>query len=264
MKIIIANWKNHPSTLIEAQELFRAEVSMAEQYKNVQTVICPPKEFLEQLARDVVGTVFASHSVLNSWPKCLRDKNYVPRKSLAIGAQDVFWEKSSDDFLVSHVLVGHSDRRYDLGETDEVVNFKLKTALGAGVVPILFVGEKEKGENREKVLLDQLTKDLIGLLPEQIAKILFCYEPVWAISTNPVAEADSPENALEAIKFIQNFIAEKYHTQTIHCLYGGSVNENNVAVFLNNPEINGVVVGGASLHLEKFANVLKIVANIKE
>ncbi len=208
----MANWKNHPATLAEAQELFKAEMEAASKYPNVQTVIYPPDMFLESLTGSAVRT--------------------------------------------DYVLVGHSSQR-ELGETDEQINQKIKTALAAGVIPVLFVGERE-GESREDILTVQLTKDLADLSAEQISKILFTYEPVWAISTNPGGHPDTPENALEAIKFIKDFLTSNYKLETSNYLYGGSVNEKNVASFLQHPEIGGAIVGGASLRAEEFANILKI------
>lgn len=207
MKVIIANWKNHPETLPEAENLFKTEIESAQKYPNVQTIIYPPDKFLEQLTGEAVR------------------KDYV--------------------------LVGHSSKREE-GETDETINQKLKKDLEAGVTPILFVGEKQ-GEPREEVLQNQLIKDLAGLSVEQISKILFTYEPVWAISTNPGGHADTPENALGAIKFIKEFLK----LPTSNFLYGGSVNESNVADFLKHPEISGAVVGQASLDASQFAKILE-------
>ena len=232
-KIIIANWKDNPATLVETEELFKAEIYIAKRYENVQTVICPPTEFLEQLLQG--GPV---------------------NRAALYGAQDVFWpENSKPTVPISHVLVGHSERRYDLGETDEIVNQKLKAVLEEGIVPVLFVGERG-GESREEILTVQLAKDLAGLSVEQVSKILFTYEPVWAISTNPGGHSDTPENALEAIKFIDDFLTIYYKLKTKNYLYGGSVNENNVADFLKHPEISGVVVGKASLDSNRFLQIL--------
>lgn len=230
-KIIIANWKNNPSTFEEAQELFKVEMETAKKYSQVQTVICPPDKFLDQLSRG------------------------------AVGAQDVFWDEYRPDWAISHVLVGHSDRRYGLGETDEVINQKLKKALGDGIAPILLVGERE-GESREDILKSQLKKDLVDISADQLSKILFCYEPVWAISTNPNGHPDTPESALEAIGFIQNFLTKNYKLKTLNYLYGGSVNESNVADFLSKPEISGAIVGKASLDSKQFNKILKVVSGL--
>ena len=234
MKTIIANWKAHPQTLEEAKELFNLELAAADRFTAVQTVICPPSIFLEELSK------------INS---------------LHLGVQDIDISPSLQS-LIGHVLVGHSDRRYGLEETDEIVNQKLKIALEMAIIPVLLVGEKERGESREKVLTEQLEKDLAGLSADQVSKILFTYEPVWAISTNPDGKADTPENAVSAIKFIQQFLEKKYGLSSVPCLYGGSVNESNAADFLKHPEIGGAVVGEASLRAEEFSNILKIASSL--
>jgi len=220
-KIVIANWKMNPQTLEEAKELF-------DSFKNTEAIICPPFVYMSVLRPN--------------------------------GSQDVFYEDKGaftgeisplmlKNLGVEYVLIGHSDRRYVLGETDEVINKKLKAALNAGLTPALLVGERE-GENREEILTKQLDTDLAGLSPD---KVLITYEPVWAISTNPNAKPDIPESALEAIKFIIKKTGVKF------CLYGGSVNEKNIVDFLKHQEIGGAVVGGASLRKEEFANILKLI-----
>jgi len=255
MKVLIANWKANPSTLAEAQELFDAEITAAAKCKNIQTVICPPLIFLEELAKERQAT---------------SDKRQVQ-----IGAQDLSFEpvgpntgeipaQMLKNLGVSHVLVGHSDRRYKIGETDEVINEKIKAALAAEIAPALLVGERNKGDDRAQVLEEQLSADLTGLTAEQISEILIVYEPVWAISTSPGAEPDTPENTLEAINVIDNFLKSKFQNLNTKFLYGGSVNSENVADFLSHPEISGAVVGGASLRKGEFANILKIASEITQ
>ena len=246
MKTIIANWKANPTLIEEAKILYVAEIKSAQEYSGIKTVICPPFVFLGELA------------------KISRD---------FIGAQDIFWEKSGPftgevstqmlkEFGVSHVLIGHSDRRYILGESDEIINKKLKASLEVGIIPVLLIGERA-GENREEIIASQLSKDLEGLSPEDISKVLFAYEPVWAISNQPGARPDTPENALEAIRFIGEYIFENWKLKIENCLYGGSVNEKNIADFLKHPEISGAVIGGASLRKEEFVNVLKLTSEIR-
>jgi triosephosphate isomerase len=247
MKILIANWKMNPPTLAEAQELFRAEIVEAAKYKNIKTVICPPFVYIEELAK-IDGT--------------------------KLGAQDVFWKESGPftgeistemlkNFGVSHVLIGHSDRRYKIGETDEMINRKTKAALGAGIIPILLVGEKNREDDRRQVLEKQLLADLEGLDSGQISKVSIAYEPVWAISTNPDAEPDTPESTLEAIGFINEILFKIHNLEPRACLYGGSVTAKNITDFLSHPEISGAVIGGASLRKDEFANILKIVSEIE-
>jgi len=256
MKIIIANWKMNPVALKEAQELFEAEVKEAAKYENVRTVICPPFVYLGELAKKLSAISY--------------------QLSASLGAQDVFWEKSGPftgevsaemlkNFGVSHVLIGHSDRRYIFGETDEMINKKIKAALEAGIVPVLLVGEKNRADDRGQVLEKQLSAALAGLTADQLSKVLIVYEPVWAISTQAGAEADTPENALAAIKILQEFLYANFQfpIPNLQFLYGGSVNEKNVGDFLKHPEFSGAVVGGASLRKEEFANILRIVSEVK-
>jgi len=245
-RIIIANWKANPASLGEAQELFAAEMAAASEFPNIKTVICPPFVYIEELAK-------------------LSKSN--------LGAQNIFWEESgpftgevSPEMLknlgVSHVLVGHSDRRYVMNETDEIINKKIKATLGDDMTPVLLVGEKKKGENKRQILSEQLMADLNGLSGADVEKTLFAYEPVWAISTNKNAEPDIPENTLEAINIIEGFLLEnfKVETKNLCFLYGGSVTDKNVADFLSHPQISGAVIGGASLQEKEFAKILKIVS----
>jgi len=249
-KVVVANWKANPVELGEAKQLFEAEDKAATQYDRVATVICPPFVFLEELS--------SMQSGMQSGAK--------------LGAQDVSSERSGPytgevsidmlkEFGVSHVLVGHSERR-KLGETDEIINKKMKLLIESDIIPILLVGESEKNDTiRQDVLVDQLSRALEGLTKEQVAKIISVYEPVWAISTNANAQADNPDETVEAIKFMQG-ILKRFHNFTDNdtppILYGGSVNKKNAAAFFEKPEIAGAVVGGASLRSDEFANILKI------
>ncbi len=237
MKTVIANWKNHPATLAEAQELFGFSVREAIKCPSVRVVICPPKKFIKDLS--------------------LKTINY-KLKTVFIGAQDVFWQLG-EVVPAKYVLVGHSDRR-KAGDTNEIVNQKLKSALAAGIMPVLLVGERNKGENRQTVLEEQLAKDFFNLTTSQVLDILIAYEPVWAISTNPDAEPDTPENTLKAGEIINTFLFKTCGLEPVAVLYGGSITENNVADFLKYPEIGGAVIGGASLRKEEFKNILKIVS----
>ena len=240
-KIIIANWKNHLETLEEAKELFEFSASEAAKYPNLKTVICPPEQFLSELSA-------ISHKL-----------------SAILGAQDVFWESGAENYGVKYSLVGHSDRRYPSvggGDTDETTNHKLKIALESGVTPVLLVGEKEKGNDRQKVLENQLYGAITTLTTSDVVRVVIAYEPVWAISTNPNGHADTPENALQAIDFINNFLTINYKLKTKNYLYGGSVSQDNVTDFLKHSEISGAVIGGASLRKEEFANILKIASEL--
>ncbi len=244
----------NPQTLEEARQLFTS----VKPIENVLTVICPPFVYLEELA------------------KLQNDK-------IILGAQDVFWEESGaftgeisikqlSEFGVKYVLVGHSERRA-LGETDEMINKKLLVALKQNIRPILLVGEKEKGESREDVLIDQLSRDLAGV---ESPNLIICYEPVWAISSHsPIlrqgfggqgrSNADTPESALEAISSVREILVKMFSeeiSKNIPILYGGSANAGNIREFLKHEEIAGAVVGSASLKPEEFNKILEITSSL--
>ena len=245
-KIIAANWKMNPGSAKEAEEIVKF---LAKNYteKNVQLILFPPFVYFCRL----------------------RDELDNDADKFDWGAQDIFWEESGaytgeissamlKSFWVQYVIIGHSERRWKLGETDEIINKKIKTALENGITPILAVGEKEKGDSVEKFLEDQLCKGLEDLDEKQISKIIIAYEPVWAIGTG---SADNPEDTIKAVRIIKDIIGKmvgKEITDKIPVLYGGSVTSENARDFLSEKEINGALVGGASLNKEEFLKILNI------
>lgn len=244
-KILIANWKANPTTFAEAKKLFDTQ-------NKSNVTICPPILYLQML--------HASCSMLHA----------------SFGAQDVFWEGGPHtgqvspemlaQFGVTHVLVGHSERRA-LGETDEQINKKLKAVLAAGMTPILLVGEQEKNDAiRQDVLVDQLTRDLEDVSAEDAQKILYTFEPAWAISTTSGNKAESLNNIIAGIRMMRDIICHLYtltpNTYTLSFLYGASVNGDNVHEILSRPEISGAVVGGASLRAEEFKKMIEIAAKL--
>ncbi|MBI2888986.1 MAG: triose-phosphate isomerase [Candidatus Liptonbacteria bacterium] len=249
-KLIIANWKMNPPTYKEAEQL--AEAVIKSSPKKVDVVLCPPFVWLTDMSHESTGKV-------------------------KFGAQDVFWEeagaftgevsaamlKSSN---VEYVIVGHSERRHNLAETDVMVNKKVLAALKAGLHVILCVGEskevRRKGIPAAKRFVErQLREDLSGIdhlkLEVQGLKLSITYEPVWAISGgDPTHAADDPKNAVEMIRFIKSqLLAICYLPLAV--LYGGSVNAKNAGSFLREPEIGGALVGGASLKPKEFLGILK-------
>jgi triosephosphate isomerase len=187
-----------------------------------------------------------------------------------IGAQNVHWEKKgaftgeiSADMLAEtgaeYVIIGHSERRQYFGETDETVNARVKAALAAGFTVILCVGEvKEQrlaGITHE-VLGIQMKLDLAGVTAEELSRIVIAYEPVWAIGTGLVA---TPEQAEDACRCIREIIAGLYGAAAAAAMtiqYGGSMNETNAKELLACPDIDGGLIGGASLVPEKFAKIV--------
>ena len=266
-KLVIANWKSNPSTSAEAIRL--AKESTKDAPKNVDVVLCAPSVFLESLSKTLQVSSF--------------------RFQAALGAQDLFWESPpagggpyTGEILpsmlkklkVSHAIIGHSERRRLLHETEDMINKKVLAALNAGIVPILCVGEpeqrgKSKGESEklaQNYIRKQLEKDLKGLSVRSSLSshpLIVCYEPAWSISTAHGVKgqnnADTPANATRMIRNIKNYLTSHlFPLSSFHFIYGGSVNPKNAEAFLNEPEIDGVLVGGASLKPAEFRSILKI------
>jgi len=218
-RLIAANWKSNPATLAEAEQLVSGIWPLAT--GNVEIVLLPPFEFLAKLQK--------------KFPQ------------FEWGTQDFY----SEDVKVDYVLVGHSDRR-KRGETDEVVNKKLLAALEAGFKVILAVGEIEKGN--EESVIESLKASTRGVSADTLDRLSVAYEPVWAISTTPGAEVDTPEHASSVIGRLQKVLDVRY-------LYGGSVNSSNIGGFLGQPNIQGALVGAASLKPDEFSKIVEIAAN---
>ena len=184
-----------------------------------------------------------------------------------IGAQNLHWEEKgaytgevSGPMLscigVKYVIVGHSERRKYFQETDEIVNKKAKAALKNGLKPIICVGEtleeKEQGKAQE-VITEKVTKALEGLTSEDLSNTIIAYEPVWAIGTGRTATA---QDANDSIKAIREEIKKKFETENVPILYGGSVKAENAKELFSMPEIDGGLIGGASLKVEEFYNIV--------
>ncbi|OHB22294.1 MAG: triose-phosphate isomerase [Parcubacteria group bacterium RIFCSPLOWO2_01_FULL_48_18] len=246
-KLIIANWKMSPSTYAKAETLFLATLAAARKLSRVETVVCPPFPWLTDI----------SHKY---------------KKSISFGAQDVFWEEGgaytgevSPTMLkgsgVKYVIIGHSERRLYLQETDEMINKKMLAALRAGLVPILCVGEwTRKGRPWKWIknfVRKQLAEDLRGIakIAGGSQKIVVAYEPVWAISTFG-GGPDKPEDSLKIIKFIKGILDSRFQIPDSKVIYGGSVNAKNAVDFLKYPDVEGALVGGASLRAGEFGKIL--------
>jgi triosephosphate isomerase (TIM) len=194
----------------------------------------------------------------------------VKGKSIAIAGQNLYWEKEgaftgeiSAPMLAEagcrYVIVGHSERRQFFGETDETVAKKTKAALASGLTPIVCVGEslthREAGQT-EKVCQTQFLGGPGALTPDEFSRILIAYEPVWAIGTGKVA---TPEIAAAAHEFIRHCAAEEFsaaHASALRILYGGSVKPDNIKGLMAQEELDGALVGGASLDPKSFASIV--------
>ena len=192
-------------------------------------------------------------------------------QNIKVGAQNMYWEKNGAftgeisaamlrDLFVHYVVLGHSERRKLFGETDEIVNRKVRAALEAKLRPIVCIGEtleqRDQG-NVEKVLSTQLRGSLAGLQPKELQDTVIAYEPVWAIGTGQNA---TPEQAQEAHAFIRRTLvemADKPTADRIRIQYGGSVKPENARELMSQPDIDGALVGGASLEARSFAQIVK-------
>lgn len=189
---------------------------------------------------------------------------------VALGAQDLFWETEgaftgqvSAPMLLSagcsYVIIGHSERRQYFGETDETVNKKIRAAVNAGLIPVFCIGETEKQrESKEtfSVLDKQIKIGLKDFSPDDLEKLVIAYEPVWAIGSGKTATTDQ---AQEVHGFVRSMIAEKFSDSlagSVRILYGGSVKPDNIKELMNMPDIDGALVGGASLKAEVFSKIV--------
>ena len=189
---------------------------------------------------------------------------------IGIAAQDVHWDSEGAhtgdiapgmllDAGCSHVIIGHSERRHDHGETDEQVNRKLKAALAAGLTPIVCVGEtleERENDQTQKVLKRQFQGGFAGLTPSDFSRIIMAYEPVWAIGTGRTA---TPEQAEESHAYLRELAREQFGeelAQGVRILYGGSVKPQNINGLMAQQDLDGALVGGASLKVDSFAAIV--------
>ncbi|HVF46277.1 MAG TPA: triose-phosphate isomerase [Pyrinomonadaceae bacterium] len=163
------------------------------------------------------------------------------------------------DVGCTHTIVGHSERRHSYGETDRSVNLKTKAVLAAGLVAIVCIGEtldEREAENAENVVRQELLLGLDGLTVADMERIIIAYEPVWAIGTGKTA---TPEQAQDMHAFVRQIVAQMHGdaaAQKVRILYGGSVKPDNIATLMSQPDVDGALVGGASLEAESFAKIV--------
>src|SRR3954452_20553890 len=234
---IAGNWKMNPPTSAAAVALAEAVKAGVGQAVEVMVAVCPPAVFLHAVDSTLAGS------------------------PIGLGGQNMHWKPEGaytgeisgamlNDAGCTHVILGHSERRHGMGETDAQVNAKLHAALAAQLIPIVCIGETEQerdAEQTEDVVIGQLTGSLAGLSPEQMAGVVLAYEPVWAIGTGRTA---TPAQAQEVHRLIRNRIDQSFGEATaarVVVQYGGSVKPDNAADLLACDDIDGALVGGASL-----------------
>ncbi len=245
---IAGNWKMY-KTAAEAEAYVKAFAPLVRGVDGVDIALCVPFTTLGRCVEHAAGTgigVFAQN--MHEAPEGAFTGEVSARMLAELG--------------IDGVLLGHSERRQLFGETDRALQHKLPAALAAGFHPILCVGETEEERERgdtERRLRHQVQEALHGLGPDEIAKITIAYEPIWAIGTGKVA---TPEQAQEAIGFVRALVGDraKSAADVVRVLYGGSVKAENAAELIALPDVDGALVGGASLDPESFAAIIRAAA----
>ncbi len=241
--LIAGNWKMH-KTIAEAEEFIAALLPRVSSLDRVDVAICPPFLALQAMVDSTRGS-----------------RVQVYAQSMHQAASGAFTGEVSAPMLtevgVHGVILGHSERRQQFGETDRALQLKVPAAFEAGLLPVLCVGETEEERERgdtERKLRHQVQEGLARVDVSRLGDVVIAYEPIWAIGTGVVA---TPEQAQEAIAFVRALVADRSREQAEHTrvLYGGSVNPENAAELLALPDVDGVLVGGASLDAESFAAI---------
>ncbi len=249
--LVIGNWKMH-GTLVEARALASAIRDGLKRPRGVQVVVCPPFTALALVSEVLSGSPIQLGAQTCHHEPAGAHTGEVSIPMLAeIGCR---W-----------TLVGHSERRKEIGESDELINLKLRALLTQGLTPVLCVGETAD-ERRQGLTFTtvegQLRAGLAGLGGDQIAKTVLAYEPIWAIGTGLNA---SPGQAAEVQGYLRGLLSElasKEIAQTVRILYGGSVKAENAEVLLAEPEVDGALVGGASLNAQSFIGIVRKAARL--
>jgi len=246
-KIVAANWKMN-MTQAESARFVESFLRASGEITDVDVVIVPPFTAIAKVT-EALGNA----------------------QNIKIGAQNMYWEKNGPftgeisaallrDLFVHYVVLGHSERRTLFGETDEIVNRKVRAAHAAALRPIVCVGEtlkqRDKG-NVEKILSIQLRGSLAGLSLMELQETVIAYEPVWAIGTGRNATSQQAQEAHAFIRHILREMSDDTTADRIRIQYGGSVKPENARELMSQPDIDGALVGGASLDARSFAQIVK-------
>lgn len=250
-KIIVGNWKMNPATLAEAQGIFTKIKKVAQNLDTTQVVICPPFVYLTKFLSSRTGTKI--------------------KPVISIGSQNVFYEPQGaytgevsatmlKDLGVTHVIVGHSERRAT-GETDEVVSKKVLAVLEAGIHPILCVGEAVRdGQGLYLETLKQQIKNSLAQVPKRLlGQIIVAYEPVWAIGAKEAMDPATIEEMTIFIKKVLSDLSDRDNAISTPILYGGSINFRNAPDIIVRGKVDGLLVGRESVNTPGFVELLKAV-----
>jgi triosephosphate isomerase len=242
--LIAGNWKMH-KTIPEAEQLIAALLPQISTANGVDVAVCPPFPALTPVVDATRGSAVAVYA-----------------QNMHQEVQGPFTGEVSAPMLldagVRGVILGHSERREHFGETDRALALKVPAALDAGLVPILCVGETEEERERgdtERKLRHQVQEDLVRVEPERLDQVVIAYEPIWAIGTGRTATGDVCQ---DAIAFVRALVADRDadQAQRTRVLYGGSVKPDNAPELLALPDVDGALVGGASLDPGSFAAIV--------
>ncbi len=248
---VAGNWKMN--MLSDSASQLASELARSVPAGNVEIAVCPPFVYLTTV------------------------KQALGASAIKLGAQNAYFEPKGaftgeiscqmlKDVGCEYVILGHSERRHILGETNELINKKLKAAIEVQLKPILCVGEllEERDANQtETVIETQLEEGLVGLDAENLSNLVIAYEPVWAIGTGRTA---TPEQAQDVHKFIRNWLNAKLGAEFAdNCViqYGGSVKANNAESLMSQPDVDGALVGGASLKADEFVKIIEAAVKAK-
>jgi triosephosphate isomerase len=246
---VAGNWKMN-TTVTEAEQLVIDMLEKLDRIEGVEKVLCPPFVSLVGISMMVQGS------------------------SIKLGAQNMYFETQGAYTgeisplmlreLCEYVILGHSERRWYFGETDEIVNRKVKAALANKLKPILCVGERlaeNEAGRTEEVIKKQVAAALNDVAP--VLDLVIAYEPVWAIGTGKAATGKQAATTIQFIRDVLATLWNKSIAQDLRILYGGSVTKANIAEFVSHPDIDGALVGGASLKAEEFVSIVDQTAEIK-
>ena len=245
--VVAGNWKMNKLTGEARQLASELKSRLSDVKSRVTVILCPPLTALAEVADSIAGT------------------------DMALGAQNVYWEEKGaytgevsalmlKDAGCAYAIIGHSERRQHFGETDETVNRKIKAVLGVSLKPIVCVGESERQREEEKteaVIVDQIRNGLVDLTAEEMANMIIAYEPIWAIGTGKNA---TPQQAQDVHALIRELVSDAFGeaaASSLPILYGGSVKPGNAGELLAQADIDGALVGGASLEAESFEAIVR-------
>jgi triosephosphate isomerase len=247
--LIAGNWKMN-TNISQATSLVQDMLADLDKIQGVEKVLCPP---------------FISLSAI---------KEIIKSTSIRLGAQNMYFEDKGAYTgeisplmlidLCDFVILGHSERRQYFAETDELINKKVQAALESSLTPILCVGEKleeNEANKTEEIIARQIRKGLKGIKPN--SRLVIAYEPIWAIGTGKAATGKQANTTINLIRSTVANIWDPETVKSIRLLYGGSVTATNIAGFITEPEIDGALVGGASLKADDFVNIVNQTAVLK-